>query len=62
MDKVLIVDDDAQLLLILAEAFQRYRSKFETVTVRDGLDAIKVLQKERFSLVVTDIQMPKVNG
>jgi len=62
MEKVLIVDDDAQLLLILAEAFQRYRNKFETFTARDGLAAIKALQKERFSVVVTDIHMPKVNG
>lgn len=62
MDKVLIVDDDAQLLLILAEAFKRYRSKFEIFTVKDGLAAIKALQKEHFSLVVTDIHMPRVNG
>ncbi len=62
MDKVLIVDDDAQLLVILSETLKKYRNKFEVVTVRDGLEAIKALQKDRYSLVVTDLQMPRVNG
>ena len=62
MEKVLIADDDAQLLLIMTEALGKYRGKFKVVTVRDGLAAIKALQKERFSLVVTDIKMPRVNG
>lgn len=62
MDKVLIADDDAQLLLILAETLKKYGKRFEIVTVSDGLAAIKALQKEQFSLVVTDIQMPRVNG
>lgn len=62
MDKVLIVDDDAQLLLILTEALSKYSGKFKTVTASDGLAAIKALQKDRFSLVVTDVQMPRING
>jgi len=62
MNKVLIADDDLQLLTILRESLARYSNKFEVVTVNDGLAAIKALQKQAFSLVVTDIQMPKVNG
>lgn len=62
MNKVLIADDDLQLLTILKETLERYSNKFEVVTVNDGLAAIKALQKQAFSLVVTDIQMPKING
>jgi CheY-like chemotaxis protein len=62
MDKVLIADDDAQLLLILSETLKKYGKGYDIVTASDGLAAIKALQKERFSLVVTDIQMPRVNG
>jgi len=62
MDKVLIADGDAQLLLILRETLNKYKNKFEVVTVKDGLAAIKALQKQHFSLVVLDIQMPKING
>lgn len=62
MSKVLIVDDDAQLLTILTESLKKYQNKFEIITAKDGLEAIKSLQKQQFSLVVTDIQMPIVNG
>jgi len=62
MDKVLIADDDEQLLLILRETLRKYNNKFETVTVNDGLAAIQALQKQHFSLVVLDVQMPRING
>lgn len=62
MDKVLIVDDDAQLLTIITDTLKKYRNKFELITAKDGLDAIKVMRKQPVSLVVTDIKMPNVNG
>lgn len=62
MDKVLIVDDDEQLLLIIAEILGRYKSKFEVVPVKSGFDAIRALQEQKFSLVVTDLVMPGING
>jgi len=62
MDKVLIVDDDAQLLTIITESLKKYRNKFQIATANDGLTAIKALQKQSFSVVVTAIQMPKING
>ncbi len=62
MENVLIVDDDAQLLFILTEYMVKYKNKFTLYTAKDGLDAIKALQERPFQLVVTDIQMPRVNG
>jgi CheY-like chemotaxis protein len=62
MDKVLIVDDDAQLLTIITDTLKKYRNKFELITAKDGLDAIKVMRKQSVSLVVTDLKMPNVNG
>ena len=62
MERILIADDDAQLLIILKESLERYSDKFQVITVNNGLAAIKALQKLPFSLVVTDIRMPKVNG
>jgi CheY-like chemotaxis protein len=62
MDKVLIADEDAQLLMILADSLEKYSKKFEVVTVSNGLEAIMALQKQTFGAVVTEIRMPKVNG
>jgi len=62
MEKVLVVDEDAQLLTILREDFKKYRDKFEVITAKDGLAAIMALKEEAFSLVVTEIRIPIVNG
>jgi len=62
MEKVLIVDDDEQLLLILTEILGKYRNKFDIVPVKNGFEAIQALQQEKFSLVVTDLVMPRING
>ena len=62
MDKVLIVDDDAQLVTVITDTLKKYRNKFELITAKDGLEAIKVMRKQPVSLVVTDLKMPNVNG
>jgi CheY-like chemotaxis protein len=62
MERVLVVDEDAQLLTILKEDFKKYRDKFEVITAKDGLAAIMALKEEPFSLVVTEIRIPIVNG
>ncbi len=62
MDKVLIVDDDEQLLLILTEILAKYKQKFETVAVKNGFEAIQELQQHKFALVVSDLYMPRING
>ena len=62
MDKVLIVDDDEQLLLILTEILGKYKNKFEIHPVNSGFEAIRALQEQKFSLVVTDLIMQGING
>ncbi len=62
MDKVLIVDDDPMLLTILTESMKKYHNIFQVVTAKDGLAAIKAMQKESFQLVITDLHMPMING
>ena len=62
MGKVLIVDDSEMLINYLEEHFKRYEDKFDFVTAKDGMDAIEVLKKEPTSLLVTDLQMPRVDG
>lgn len=62
MDKVLIVDDDEQLLLILSEILGKYKNKFEIFPVSSGFEAIRALQERKFSLVITDLVMQGING
>jgi len=62
MKKVLIVDDDRILLARIVKYLEKYQDQFEAIPVSDGQEAIDVLRDQSISLVVTDIQMPNVNG
>ena len=62
MDKVLIVDDSVMLINYLEEHFKRYKDQFDFVTAKDGMEAIGILKREPISLLVTDLQMPRVDG
>ena len=62
MDKVLIVEDNPVLLKILQSGLKKYEDRFSAVMARDGEEAIEVLGREPISLMVTDLQMPKVDG
>jgi CheY-like chemotaxis protein len=62
MDKVLCADDSIMLLNYLRDHFKRYRDKFDFITARDGVEAIEILKREQISLLVTDLQMPNVDG
>jgi PleD family two-component response regulator len=58
--RVLLVDDDELELELMAD---RLRSLgFETHTVSDGGAALDLLRTQSFPLVITDWQMPHMNG
>ncbi len=62
MKYVLIVDDEASLLLTIQAGFDGYRDQFEVVTARNGKEAVAVLESLPVSLVVTDLKMPEMDG
>jgi DNA-binding NtrC family response regulator len=60
MKPILIVDDDPQMRLALNEAVQRLG--FNTVLCDSGVSALEKLNQSGYSLVVTDMKMPKMDG
>jgi len=62
MDNVLIVDDSEMLMNYLEESFAKYRDNFAYFLAKDGLEAIEILKNETIALLVTDLQMPKIDG
>ncbi len=62
MKNVLIVDDDIVFLEIIVETMEQYGGKFNIITAENGQRAKEVLEKEKISLMVTDIMMPEVDG
>jgi len=58
--RVLVVDDTMTARILLRNILES--SGFLTTTAHDGEAAFELLQKEPFDLVVTDIEMPNMNG
>ena len=59
---VLIVDDDKIWLYAIKKKMDKYKKAFSVLTAEDGLDAVEKLKKNVISLVVTDMQMPRMDG
>jgi DNA-binding NtrC family response regulator len=60
MEKILIVDDEEGMRLAMSEALKR--AGYITETSVDGISALSKLESERYSMVITDLKMPKVTG
>lgn len=62
MPRVLIADDEASMRALVARAIAM--DGHDTVTAQDGAEALEILIRERgaFDLLLTDIQMPIMDG
>ncbi len=60
MARILIIEDDA-LIARMYEAAFRFE-KFEVDVAHNGKDGLEKLKKNRPSLILLDIMMPKMNG
>jgi DNA-binding response OmpR family regulator len=60
--KVLFVDDDRILRHLIQKKLDKHKTTFTVLTAKDGLDAVKELKENTVSLVVTDLQMPQMDG
>ena len=58
--KILVVDDDASIREFLEIMLKR--ENFEVKTADNGQKAQKIMEKEQFDVVITDLQMPKMSG
>jgi len=62
MRNVLIVDDEPALLLSIESGFENNQDRFKVFTAADGEKALDALEEREIDLVVTDLQMPKMDG
>ncbi|MDH5326590.1 MAG: sigma-54 dependent transcriptional regulator [Gammaproteobacteria bacterium] len=57
---VLVVEDDQSLRDVIGSTLAL--AGYQTVMAQDGMDAMAIMEKHSVDLVVTDIQMPKMDG
>jgi two-component system, chemotaxis family, chemotaxis protein CheY len=57
---VLVVEDSATMRSFVVAALEA--EGFEVTTAKSGFEALKVLKGEKFQLIITDVNMPDING
>lgn len=60
MKKILVVDDEEKIRLIIKKyaEFERYAIS----EAADGMEAIEICKKEDFDLIILDVMMPELDG
>src|SRR5205085_12615779 len=61
MPSVLVVEDSPTMRQLIVYALKRL-SEVKITEAQDGLDALKKLAAERFDLILSDINMPNLDG
>ena len=60
MKKILIVDDSETIRQRVSGALEQ--AGFQTLTARDGIEGLVSIQQETPSMVILDVNMPRMNG
>ena len=60
MKKILIVDDEPNIVMTLEYAFRK--QGFEVFIARDGSEALEILKSAVPNVIILDIMMPNVDG
>lgn len=58
--KILVADDDQSIRQLLGTVIRR--EGFEVDSVPDGADAIELLKKNDYAVILLDLMMPRVDG
>lgn len=59
-EKILIVDDDFSLRSLMEVVFEN--EGYSVSLAEDGISALKILENGHFDILITDINMPNMNG
>jgi CheY-like chemotaxis protein len=60
--KILLLDDDPELLALYREILTQLPSRPEVFTASNGARAMAMLESEPFHLLISDLKMPKMDG
>ena len=58
--RILVVDDEPGVRELICDAL--HMSDFQTLQAVDGLAALSAIRRDRFDLMILDINMPKLDG
>ena len=59
--KVLVIDDSSTIRSLITHSLEELND-YEMVEAKNGFEALKALPRMHFDLIITDINMPEING
>lgn len=62
MKSVLVVEDSTTTRAMIKAVIEGMGEDFATFEATTGFEALKLLPQEKFDLIITDINMPDING
>ncbi|MDF2595524.1 MAG: two component transcriptional regulator, winged helix family [Clostridia bacterium] len=60
MFNILVVEDDLSTQKMICAVLKR--ANYNTFTARDGFDALSMMEKQYFDLIILDLMMPRMDG
>ncbi len=60
LKKILVVEDDESVVVLIGTILKSM--EVEVKMARDGIDALEVLDREKFDLIILDLMMPAYDG
>jgi CheY-like chemotaxis protein len=60
MARILVIDDEEVIRLAVGAALRRYGHDVSAAV--DGEEGVNLFQRQTFDLVITDVNMPRLNG
>jgi len=58
--RILVVDDDVNLRHALKKTFELIGAEVDVAV--DGVNALEMLKKREYSMILSDVNMPRMNG
>lgn len=62
MQRILIVEDSETMRALLASTLEELGGPVKVTEASSGFEALRCLPRESYDLIVTDINMPDING
>ncbi len=60
--KILIVDDEAPIRMLLEQTLEEIEEEFELYRAKDGEEGLKIIVQEKPDIVFLDVMMPGLTG